>query len=91
MNVSYGILVGLAAFDLVVLAFAYLSLRANAPLDRRVLVPSVAGIAGFVVHAFLFFDGAILILQLATYTGIATLSVLASRKPVKAVKSVTHL
>jgi hypothetical protein len=41
-------------------------LRSHAPLDRRVLFPIAAGLIGFVFHAFMFFHGVILFVQLAT-------------------------
>jgi hypothetical protein len=70
MNTYPWIVVGLAAFDVSLLTLVFVYLRSHAPLDRRVLFPIAAGLIGFVFHAFLFFQGAILILQLAT---IATL------------------
>ena len=91
MNIFYGILIGLAAFDLVILTLLHRWLRASAPLDRRALLPTLAGLAGFVFHAFLFFEGAILILQLATYAGFVILYLLACRKPLRPVESVTRL
>ena len=45
--------------------------RSLAPLvGRRDLVPLAAGLAAFVVHALIFFSGAILFLALATYAAI---------------------
>jgi hypothetical protein len=70
MNTYTWIVVGLAAFDVSLLTLVFAYLRSHAPLDRRVLFPVVAGLIGFVFHAFLFFQGAILILQLATITTI---------------------
>jgi hypothetical protein len=66
MNNYPWIVVGLAAFDVSLLTLVFLYLRSHATLDRRVLFPIAAGLIGFVFHAFLFFQGAILILQLAT-------------------------
>jgi len=39
-------------------------------MNRAALFATGAGLAGFVFHAFLFFDGAFLILQLATISGV---------------------
>ena len=61
---------GLAAFDGSLLMLVFVYLRSHAPLDRRVLFPVVAGLIGFVFHAFMFFQDALLFVQLAT---IATL------------------
>jgi hypothetical protein len=81
MNPDFGPLMGLAAFDLVILALVYLSLRPYAPIDRRFLLPLGAGLGGFVFHAFVFFSGAFLVLQLATYLGVFVLYLFNSRKP----------
>ena len=80
-NVSVPLLMVLAAFDLTLVVLFYLFLRAHGPVDRRFLIPLGAGLAGFVFHAFLFFGGAILYLQLATIIGIFALYVSHSRKP----------
>jgi hypothetical protein len=52
------LVVGLAAFDLMLVVAAYFQLRGYPPMDRRSLSVTGAGLAGFVFHAFLFFDGA---------------------------------
>jgi len=70
MNTHSWLVVGLAAFDSLILTLLYLYLRSHVPLDRRVLFPVAAGLLGFVFHAFLFFSGAFLFLQLATIAGI---------------------
>jgi hypothetical protein len=64
------LVVGLAAFDLMLVVVAYFQLRGYPPMDRRSLSVTGAGLAGFVFHAFLFFDGAFLVLQLAANSGI---------------------
>ena len=70
MNTSNYLVAGLASFDLVVLILLYRYLRSQAHLDRRVLIPVAAGLIGLVVHAFLFFSGAFLLVQLATLASI---------------------
>ena len=44
--------------------------HAEAILGASGISPTGAGLAGFVFHAFLFFDGAFLILQLASISGV---------------------
>ncbi len=58
------ILFSVAAFDSLILCGLWLYLRTKSPLDRRVLLPVAMGLAGFVLHAVVFFHGAILTLQL---------------------------
>jgi hypothetical protein len=58
-------------FDLIscrgnIVALFLLFLRAYLVLDRRGRVITAIVLSGFVFHAFLFFEGAILYLQLAT-------------------------
>ena len=69
MNTEAWLAVGVAAFDLLLLTLLYLYLRAHAPVGRHILFPVAAGALGFVFHAFLFFSGAFLVLQLATIAG----------------------
>lgn len=64
------LVLALAAFDLLIVALVFISLRAYPPTNRRALIATGIGLSGFVFHAFLFFDGAVLILQLATIAGI---------------------
>jgi hypothetical protein len=81
VNAYSGLLVGLATFDLFLLALCYWMLRASAPdVTRRALFPVGVGMAGFVFHAFMFFEGGFLFLQLATCAGIFGLYLLASRR-----------
>jgi hypothetical protein len=61
---------GLASFDLLLLIGLYRYLRSHAPVDPRVLIPVAAGLIGFAVHAFLFFRGAFLIVQVTTIASI---------------------
>ena len=70
MVIQTWLVVGLASFDLMIVVAAYFCLRAYPPMDRRALCGTGAGLTGFVFHAFLFFDGAFLILQLSTIAAI---------------------
>jgi hypothetical protein len=70
MGIQLWLVMGLAAFDLMLIAVAYFQLRAYPPMDRHALSVTGAGLAGFVFHAFLFFEGAFLIVQLAAISGI---------------------
>ena len=70
MNIVTWLVIGLAAFDLGLCVVLYFMMRASTELNRSILLPVGAGMTGFVFHAFMFFNGAFLILQLAT---IATL------------------
>jgi len=60
----------LAAFDVLVVAVVFVLLRWLAFVDRKTRMIMAIGLSGFVFHAFLFFEGAILSLQLATLAGI---------------------
>jgi hypothetical protein len=64
------IVCGLAAFDVLVVAVVFLLLRSYAVLDRKARLISAIGLSGFVFHAVVFCEGAILYLQLATLAGI---------------------
>jgi hypothetical protein len=64
-NYTY-IVAGLAAFDLVLLIILYRYLRSHGHVDRRVVVAVAFSLIGFLVHALLFFSGALLLVQLAT-------------------------
>ena len=59
----------LALFDSLILSGLWLYLRTKTPLDRGILLPVAMGLGGFVFHAVLFIDGAILVLQLASIAG----------------------
>ena len=60
----------MSAFDLMLLGSTYFGLKSQTLEIRRQLMPLMAvGTSGFVFHAFLFFSGAILILQLAALLG----------------------
>jgi hypothetical protein len=72
----YWIVVGLAAFDVLVVALVFLLLRSHRFLDRKGRLVRAIALSGFVFHAVVFFEGAILYLQLATlaviYTALAS-------------------
>jgi hypothetical protein len=78
MNSEISLVVGVAAFDLLLLTLLGLFLRAHPPLGRRTLFAVAAGLLGFVFQAFLCYSGAFLVLQLATIAGIASLCCLQS-------------
>jgi hypothetical protein len=60
------IVCGLVAFDVLVVALVFLLLRSHSFPDRKSRVIMAIALSGFVFHAALFFEGAILYLQLAT-------------------------
>jgi hypothetical protein len=69
MTVYSWIIVGLALFDLMLLAFLYRFLQTQSSKSiRGMLIPVAGGMAAFGFHAFMFFTGAFLFLQLATYS-----------------------
>ena len=80
MNVYMWLVVGLGAFDAALLAMFYFGLRKYPNLNRGILFPVGAGMAGFVFHAFMFFNGAFLFVQLATIMGIFGIILLELRK-----------
>jgi hypothetical protein len=69
------LILALAGFDLLLLAVLYLYLLLTPRrIDRRHLIVVAFVLLGFVFHAFLFFDGPFLILQLATIGGVFGIS-----------------
>ena len=66
MSTNVWIVSGLAAFDVFVVALLVLLLRSYPFLDRKRRMIMGIGLSGFVFHAFMFFEGVILYLQLAT-------------------------
>jgi len=60
------IVCGLAAFDVLVVALVFLLLRSHPFLHRKGRMITAVALSGFVFHAVVFFEGAILYLQLAT-------------------------
>jgi hypothetical protein len=66
MSTYAWIVCGLAAFDVFVVALLVLLLRSYPFLDRKGRMIMGIGLSGFVFHAFMFFEGVILYLQLAT-------------------------
>jgi len=65
MSTYSWILVGLAAFDLLIVALVAFLLHSYPVLDRKGRMITAIALSGFVFHAVLFFEGAILFLQLA--------------------------
>jgi hypothetical protein len=70
VSTYFWIVCGLAAFDVLVVAVVFVLLRWLAFVDRKTRMIMAIGLSGFVFHAFLFFEGAILYLQLATLASI---------------------
>jgi hypothetical protein len=60
------IVCSLAAFDVVVVALIILLLRSHPMLDPKGRLVTAIALSGFIFHAVVFFEGAILYLQLAT-------------------------
>jgi hypothetical protein len=60
------IVCGLAAFDVLVVALVFLLLCSHPFLGRNGWLVTAIALSGFVFHAVVFFEGAILYLQLAT-------------------------
>ena len=83
MNMYTCIVIGLVAFDLILLTRFYFYLRSHAPVERRVLVPVAAALIGFAIQALVFFSGALLYVQLAAIAGILGLYFVVSAKPEK--------
>jgi hypothetical protein len=75
MDTYSWILCGLAAFDVLIVASFFVVLRTQPFLDRKGRLVTAIALSGFVFHAFLFFEGAILAMQLAMlaviYLGLA--------------------
>jgi hypothetical protein len=70
MGIQLWLVVALASVDLMLLALAYFQMRDYPPMNQAALIATGAGLSGFVFHVFLFFDGAFLILQLASISGV---------------------
>ena len=70
MSTYLWLAIGLAAFDLGLCVLLYGLLRKSPCLNGSILLPVGMGLSGFVFHAFMFFHGAMLILQLATILAI---------------------
>ena len=70
MNSHTYLVAGLASFDLLLLIGLYRYLRSRSHVDSRVLFSVAAGLIGFAFHAFLFFTGAFLIVQVMTIASI---------------------
>jgi hypothetical protein len=70
VEIPFWLVAGLSAFDLMIVSAAYFLLRTHPPMEGRALFAVGAGMAGFVFQAILCFEGAVLILQLATILGV---------------------
>jgi hypothetical protein len=70
MTTYHWIVCGLGVFDAVLLALWFVLLRSRAFRDRQTRVGTAIALSGFIFHALIFFEGAILYLQLATLAGI---------------------
>lgn len=67
---NFAILGCLAAFDFMLVGIMYVAMKSQ-PLEvrRQLQVPVSVGTVGFIFHTFMFFSGAILVLQLAMIAG----------------------
>ena len=70
MEIQSWFVAGLSTFDLMIISSVYFLLRTHPPMEGRALFAVGAGMAGFVFQAILCFEGAVLILQLATILGV---------------------
>jgi hypothetical protein len=70
------LVLGLAGLDLLIVAALWLVFWLGPRPTHVGLIPIAFGLSGFVFHAVLFFDGAFLFLQLATYGSVFGLSAL---------------
>ena len=73
MNLMFWLVVGLAAVDVTLVTLFYFQIRSYPRLDSRTLTCIGGGMMGFLVHACVFFQGAFLILQLASIAAICVL------------------
>jgi hypothetical protein len=70
MTTYHWIVCGLGVFDTMLLALWFVLLRSPAFRDRQTRVITAIALSGFIFHAVIFFEGAILYLQLTTLAGI---------------------
>jgi hypothetical protein len=80
MSIISWLVFGLAAFDTVLCVVLYLIMRASTELNRSILLPVGAGMTAFAFHAFLFFSGAFLVVQLATIAALFGIVLLEVRR-----------
>jgi hypothetical protein len=75
MSTYSWILCGLAAFEVLIVALFFVLLRSQSLLDRKGRTITAIALSGFVFHALLFFEGGILVVELAMlaalYLGLA--------------------
>ena len=69
MDTLVWLVLGLAAVDAGLLTLMYFAVRRQPRFTRQGLLAVGGGLAGFVFHALMFFDGGFLIVQLATIAG----------------------
>jgi hypothetical protein len=81
MNTVLWLVLGLATFDALVLTLLFLKVRTLSPFGGRTLLVIGAGLAGFAIHALIFFNGGFLVVQLATIAGTFAICLLAPSKP----------
>jgi hypothetical protein len=81
MSTYAWIVCGLAAFEAVIVALFVLLLYSHPFLDRKGRITTGIALSGFIVHAVVFFEGAILIVQLATLALIYIALALCPSKP----------
>jgi hypothetical protein len=71
MNTYAWLVVGVVAFDTLILTLIYyLLIRSSGTSVRSILIPVAVGALGFVFPAFLFFSGAFLFVHLAFIAGV---------------------
>jgi hypothetical protein len=81
VHTYFWIVCGLAAFDVLVVALVFVLLRSYPFADRNGRMITAIALSGFIFHAVLFFEGAILYLQLATLAVIYFALALCPSKP----------
>jgi hypothetical protein len=70
METQLWIVAALTAVDLFIIALFYFHIRAHPRMNSATVCATGTGLAGFVFQAFMFFDGALLILHLVTISSI---------------------
>lgn len=80
MNTILWLVIGVAAFDGLLLTTLYPVFRRRARFDHSTLWVICGALGGFVIQALMFYSGAFLILQLATIAGVLAICLWAPRK-----------
>ena len=73
MSTYFLTIYGLAAFDVIIVALLFLCIRWQPVVDRKSRIPTAIALSGFVFHAFVFFEGTILYLQLVTIAAVMSM------------------